>query len=436
MERSLGLLYNSLKVVIANNPTLNLVIHGESTDSPYFGFPKSIDLKNHVTWLPELAKKGEEEETKMIEKQIGTQFNDIDTIPPWKVTIIPRGDSLSVTFFFHHSLGDGTSGKVFLLSLLKALNQNPSSEIPKVDLDKFEIDSVVMVPEVLSIPPSVEQVLDMPVGFWKLAKIFGQEWGLLSTPTVWSGGPVIDCVSGESIPPTNISKLSINSQDMSKLQMESKTRKTTITALVTAIAVASVAKALPDNVPFSEIGYSIPRNLRPIITSVDLASRMGVYVAGINGNISRTNITSTKFDSEQVWQVCSDIKKTIQESLSEGNRNLDTGLLQYVSNLRHFFIKKMGKSRGRSVEMSSLVISDVEIAMSGGPGGWKMDDLYFYQCANTFGSPLCFSSFGYKGAALNISCVWGTGVVEDELVEKVLNNFKTYVRILVDNIND
>lgn len=65
-----------------------------------------------------------------------------------------------------------------------------------------------------------------------------------------------------------------------------------------------------------------------------------------------------------------------------------------------------------------------------------MDELFFFQCANLFGAPLCFSSLGYKGGQLNISCVWGTGVVEDKLVDKVLENFKTYVHILVDSIKN
>jgi hypothetical protein len=418
--------------VIAEHPTLNLVIHGESTESPTLGFPKTIDLKNHIVWLPEQTTK--EEENKLIEKRISTQYNDIDTIPPWKVTVVPRGDALSVTFFFHHSLGDGTSGKLFLVSLLKSLNQIEAND--NEALKNVDVDSIINVPESLSIPPSVEEVIDMPIGFWKLIKILGSKWGLLSMPATWSGGPVTDVVNGEPLPATNIAKLSISTQEMNKLQKESKLRGTTITALITAIAAASVAKELPESETSSTISYSIPRNLRPIITSTSLATRMGVYVASINGAISRTSVTPTTFDPEQVWQISIDIKKTIQETLDQGNKNLDTGLLRYVNDLREFFTSMMGKSRGRSIEMSSLVVSETEAVSASGPGGWVMNELYFFQCANPFSAPLCFNSLGYKGGQLNISCIWGTGVVEEKLVDKVLESFKTYVHILIDNIKN
>lgn len=431
-KNSLGFFYKALKNVIAEHASLNLVIHGESTESPTLGFPETIDLENHVVWVSGQTTK--EEENKLIEKGIGTKYKDIDSIPPWKVMVVPRGDALSVTFFFHHSIGDGTSGKLFLVSLLKSLNQTETND--NETLENVDVDSIVNVPESLSIPPSVEQVIDMPIGYWHLIKIFGAKWGLISKPETWSGGPVPDIVNGEPLPPTNIAKLSISTQEMNKLQKESKIRGTTITALITAIAVASVAKGLPESETSSVISYSIPRNLRPLSTSLNLATRMGVYVASINGAISRTSVTPTTFDPEEAWKISTNIKKYIQETLDQGSTNLDTGLLKYVNNLREFFTSLMGKPRGRSIEMSSLVVSESEVASASGPGGWIMDELFFFQCANLFGAPLCFSSLGYKGGQLNISCVWGTGVVEDKLVDKVLENFKTYIHILVDSIKN
>lgn len=412
-----SLLYGALKKVILLHPSLALVIHGQSSDNPTFNLLSQVDLKKLVVWLEDTT---EEQAFELLKQYMGKQFENIDEIPPWRLLVCARENQLSVTFLFHHALGDGTSGTIFMKELGKALNDSSPLENGLVD-----------IPKSTEIRPSLESVLDMPQGFFNILKIVAKDMGIIKGPqNPWTGAPVPDTYSSGNGPAkTNIARYSISAENMKKLLTESRSHGTTIAALLTAIGVVSLNSVISDD-SYQTILSSIPRNLRPLIDAVS-ENDMGTYVASIDSAFDRSSLkTENDNVSDTIWGVSGQLTSSIQAAIKKKNSELNSGLLKYAGNMRQFFTKKVGKPRSCSLEMSSLVVDKKDDSPS---DEWTLDNLYFYQCANSVGAPLGFSAISYRGGALNITCAWASDIVADELVSQLMDRFDQNVNQLISS---
>ena len=368
-----------------------------------------------VVWSEKIDR---DQELELLKRHLATQFENVDEIPPWRLLVCARDNQLSVTFLFHHSLGDGTTGTIFLRELCKSLNSSTPSQ-----------NSIIEIPSTQVIRPSLESVLSMPQGIFNMIKIAATAIGLLKSPeSPWTGPPNSDTFSpGKSSLEPKIAQYSISAEDMHKLLIECRRHGTTITALLTAIGVLSLDFAIQDD-SYKTIISSVPRNLRPIIEQVS-GNDMGVFVASVGSVFDRTKLKFETSDfSDVVWATSNHITGSIQDAIKKRNAELNSGLLKYVGNMRQFLIKSTGKQRLGSIVMSSLVVEKTSELIT---DEWTLDDFYFTQCVNSLGFPINLCTISYKGGALNMTCTWASEIVPDNFVSRLMERYETNIDKLI-----
>lgn len=414
-ENPISLVYGALKQVISKHPSLAMTIHGENTDAHTFRWADGIDLKKIVVWKEGLTK---EEELETISKLLSTCFEDIENVPPWRLLVCPSAKQLSVTFAFHHSIGDGTSGKIFLTNFCKALDTALPAEDTQMNI-LFE-----------TFPPSLESALRMPMGLFKLAKILAVHYGLLSPPkkNIWSRklSPKT-YLPGNGPLHTNITQHTIRTEDVQKLLLECKQRKVRLVALILAVAAVSVDQFIDPE--YTTLTSSIPRNLRPLIDTVNESS-MGVYVASVESSMDRSTLHKDNLGTVgTIWAASSAYSKDVDAALAEKNYNLNSGLLKHVNDMRKYFKERLSEPGKSSLEHSSLLLDSQPRE-----GAWSLDNMWFYQCGNAIGTPFTLSSIAFKGGALNISCCWASELMDDALLDKIMTQFNENIRALVEGL--
>lgn len=402
-----SVLYAALYRVIIAHPQLTYLIINEST-LPEFCIADYVDMDRQVEWIDY------EDPTAGLHHQ----FPKIDNIPPWRLLVHDRGESgFWAAFKYHHSLGDGTAGRVLLESLLSELNKLSLS-----DLD-LRLSPIIDVPAALGVGPSLEQAYPIRIGVLTLLTELARDWGLLPSPKIWSGNRVprnIDVYSESDVDATNaeFALFSFSSEVVTRLQYRCAELKVSVNAVLCAALVAAIANAIPGR---PKLRYSIPRNLRPNIPGS--TDKMGVFVCSIEG------IARAPRDTEGIWSLANKIRGKIAANIAQGQRNLNAGLLKYIPDMHAFFQRQLGRSRPTSFEFSSLLM-ERKVPNEKDGDMWTLDDIVFTQSASITRDPLVFSSVGYKGEKLNFACVWRRGFVDGKIPENAVEEFQRIVEKL------
>lgn len=436
--------YTALSKVVLAHPALALTLHlPEVPDkqAPTFQLLEKVDLANQVIWSPQPQDHEQEEEA--VAAQLGKSFEHIDKIPPWRLLVSASEDGtrVSVSFLYHHSVGDGTSGRVFLSDLCDALN-HPSPSSPAT--------SLVHIPKDAKIQPALESVLPMPQSWLTMLTTLAKEFGFLTKIPrgLWTGTPCTDTVAlGRPVHPL-VKRFAISKEDMGPLASECKKRGTTVTAVVTALLIVALDRVFLDTEKeggnsgdHKILSCAIPRNLRSLIDTAKGVPEdgMGVYVAGMEVRLNRSDLHSSASSSSTseaeatvaaVWFASKATTAVFQKAIARKNQDLNTGMLKYAGPIQKLIEGCIGKTRTASLEVSSLQAPPPTL-----DGTWTLDDLYFTQPANAISAPVTLSTVGYKGGALNMTCVWAPEFVEDpELGEKVVTKFKEILKMVMEAI--
>lgn len=404
------LVYAALKSLILKHPSLALLIHGPSTDNPEFHLAETVDLTQMVIWSEE-GLTTQDQEQALVTKYLTHPFKNVDKIPPWRLLVCPRGSqALSVSFVFHHSIGDGTSGKIFLTDLADALN----TAVP-------DSSTTVTIPTNSKIPPSLEMISKLQYGFFFLVNEFAKKYGIIKPPTqgVWAGTTLaLEAFN----PPIRVqtSHLSLEPALIKTLAAECRRRQVSVSALIAALAVVAVDTAVPSDAGKS-LAASLPRNLRPVLAAVG-EDDMGVYVTGMTSVFERAKLRSASpAYMDRVWAATAQITKVIKASIALRDWNSSVGKLRNIPNMRSYIKSLVGTPATSSVDISTLLINKPPTKET---DVWAMDDISFTQSPNLFRSALVLNSIGFKGEKLNVSFVWASEVLSDELAAQVVDQFK------------
>ncbi|KAI0319227.1 hypothetical protein OF83DRAFT_1170424 [Amylostereum chailletii] len=148
------------------------------------------------------------------------------------------------------------------------------------------------------------------------------------------------------------------------------------------------------------------------------ADAMGVFVASDEHTFHRASASA----SASVWTDAVRVKAALNAKLAKRNRDTNTGFLRYVSDVRAYFEKKVGKKRGVSFEVTNVGVVD-----GGEEGRWRMSRMMFTQSASVTGAAVQFSVSSVKGGALCVCATWQEALVERTFVEGVLRGYEQLV---------
>ncbi|TQN65238.1 putative alcohol acetyltransferase FCK4 [Colletotrichum shisoi] len=175
-------------------PFLRVGIANEDKQAACYVHVPRINFAEHIQWLsPSRPEATDAVLCKHLSFQHDQLWLQLDQRPPWRIAVIPidtaqgSPSEIEVVFSFHHAIGDGTSGSIFLGRLLNAL-LNPVV-ISELEADQLELSE----PPIL--PGPQEQLINgrisWPYFLWELWAAFGPSW-LKSKPDVipWKGRPI------------------------------------------------------------------------------------------------------------------------------------------------------------------------------------------------------------------------------------------------------
>lgn len=489
-------LYPALKTVILNNPSLAVQIYGQSTESPRFVLAKQMNLDNQACIFA--GSNTEEERIKIYEYYLSNNFDNIEITPPWRVLVSPMKSednkmdatsdsttftndgestyanedsaiSYEIAFIFHHSIGDGMSGRVFLTSLCESLN-NPDSEVdfitnfsklPNDNKQKNERNCLLDIPDSMELPKSLEMVLKFPFTPKFLSKNLVKEFGLLKTNKgCWTGPPLPNGYGLNKGSPNQakIRKIRIPADNMKKIFLESRKRGTTVTCLLAAISLAALSRSIPQEhmiveggdcggldkygKPYTKVSIAMARNLRPIIPEGKgiKSDTMGDFVCSHEFTFLRNDLTSmssvrdayaTRSELDLLWNSAVSLKQRLNKIVDKRNKDLNTGLLRFAGNIHKYYQQKSTRARLHSIDLSCLVAPETS---KDEDNLWNVSGLGFVQSISGEGAPFNLSTISFKGEDTVLGFVWSNTNMPEKVMNDVIAAFTGYTDAISCNL--
>lgn len=456
-------LYDALERAVAlavlEHPLLQVGVVGSETKCPSWVRLDRIDLRHHITW--HTAEDGAQSEALVFATSQAAHdapFTHPETRPGWKIHAVhcPAENHLEVIFAYRHTIGDGTSGKVFHLTLLEKLN------VPNTDTPVLLKGHVLEVPPVANFTPTSDELLKIKLTpafvLAELVKLLGPR----------RFGPAIrSCDSWAPNQPgplnTRVRFFRLGDEALRACLGACRQHGTTLTGLVHALALASlVARTAGDGpgrvqsgTPISMRRFARRPGRDPERTVMNCVSycfhrfdageleklrppppARRVPAAGGEEEEAADDDDDENDDREAaIWAVAARVRGDLVRQLGRGTKNELGGLLKFVSDHRGYLAGAARKPRQTSLECSNLGVLD------GGAGAaleeasaehepWTIDQALFSQSANLTGTAVAINPIAVQGKVLSVSFCWQGGVAGDAVVEGLAADVEAWLNQL------
>ncbi|RFU33023.1 hypothetical protein B7463_g3320, partial [Scytalidium lignicola] len=467
----------ALAKVILRHPNLCCGILGEDTKSPAFARLDEIDVRKRIEYEKIQAITPKEYDgalMNLLAKQHSQLWPEIERLPPWKIVIFQPAKAvldegkkvLDVAFFYHHGIGDGMSGVAFHLSFLPALNAVTNDLQNSISTH----NPIVTIPESLTLLPSVEDHISFTTSYAylisKMWDAFRPSWLFPDRrPAPWTGGKVT--FEGIESYKVHARLLTIPAPLLSPILNQCRKHHTTLTCLIHALTLASLAALLPSP---QAIKTAIPYSLRPwsktprTEITVQVCNHPSHYEeetisalrkASTNPNPNSTSNSSSSPNStpsndldSQIWTIASTLKSNLSADLATIPKDNLIGVLSYVSDWHKFYSAEVGLPRKSTFEVSNVGVlkpltsfpapfSASAAASSPAEGeltgkneesndnpAWTISRDIFTQCASVTGEALNLAVASVIDGPLAIGITWQDGVLDEELVQDVMKRLE------------
>ena len=394
-----NVVFGAVTQLVNTHPVLGLSIINEASLNPSWRRLGQIDLRQVITFMG-----GDSDLTAVIESAHQQPFENLDTLPLWRLHVLSHQDSITVGFFFHHGICDGLSGVAFHKEFLAALQTSRNS-----------VPSVVDVPK-LPLLPSLEEMHPLPLSLYFIATQL--------IKSILPGGKDNLCWTGGTIrtdpPTTSLRILFFDVEIVQTLSKICQSHKVTITALLTVMIAHVLGRDFPE---FERFSSGTAMSFRRFTDTPSNA--MLLSVTSFGHRFSKTQKNAYIECGDWKWDAVKTCHSEIQTATASP-KNSQVGLLRFLNDYGGWLGGRVGQKRDHSFEVSNVGITD------GGIGGGKprIKSLLFSQPRNVTGAALVFSVASVKGGDMGISVTWQEGVVEREKAEKVLADLDAELRKL------
>ncbi|EKV09915.1 hypothetical protein PDIG_28030 [Penicillium digitatum PHI26] len=406
-------IYQACEAAITEHPSLSAIVADDHTQDPYFVRLPEICLDQVVSfqdWKPGLlATEADGEPTPDLDLQtlLATQHNTPfrASNPLWRACVlldIEDKRQFTVAFVYHHAIGDGTSGKAFHRTFLRALGAINSSNQTK---------SIIKSPR-LPLLPNIEHVHPMSLSLFYLAKKIFQAKVYSRRPAgLWTGSKVL-------IPSqTRLRLVPFSKLLVAAIRDRCRQKGTTITALLQTIVARSLFARIPPE--FTQLVCTGALSSRRWLPEIITDESMGVWVQDYEETYSRAAVAPS--DGSFPWAEARRSRKTIESVLSRRGGNASTSLLQFVDDFQQeLCLSKVGKDRDKSFEVSNVGVLDPQT----NPDLPSINGMVFSQCASVMGNAIEVSAVTGGDGCLVLAVSWQQGVVEADLINEVVESIK------------
>ena len=438
-----SLVFAALRTVITQHPILSAIPVNEHTNKPYFARLPHIDLRTCTQFIernkpfsPTEAGEVDSELEELLESQHALDWNEcLGTRPFWRAIVLhspSAEDKFMVSWFFHHAISDGTSALVFHQDLLAAINSLDSRK----ETEALQDGPLVDTSKVSDLFPPLEKMHKLPVSSSFLLKELWHDTFHHTHPKLWTGGKITNDPQAKKM---RFRSIVISKEKTSKLVKLSRENKTTLTATMeTVIAAATLANI--DSSKYDHIVADGAMSLRRFLSlpETSIEEQIGVYVSMYlnmhmhpssmvreKGRIPAEDMTALDIFS---WEKAREIRSTIIKEVEKNGKNSRAALLGWTGNQRKYWLKKIGKNRTESIELTNIGIWKPKPAMV--EGSWKVGRMTFSQCSSVSGSAHTTATVTGGDGCMSIGFSWLDGAREISLIQRILNS----ARLCIDNV--
>ncbi|KIL83829.1 hypothetical protein FAVG1_12979 [Fusarium avenaceum] len=451
IESVRDIFHRAMALTVAEHPMLQVGILNEDSAVPSWIELDSLDLSKHITWQEiKVSDNYDSCLRESIRSQLDTWFTDVETKPGWRVSILwPEGkpQSLDVIFCWNHTNFDGVGGKILHQNLLRNLNDpRVLQELPNLKGNTLQLESVSD-----RFPPPPEKLIKIPIS-WGFA--LSTVWKELRPPFLVSSDPTqaIWAPIKEEPYRTEFRTFSIEDITVKKVIEKCRVHKTTITGLLHALPLASLALQLAEGKKHykeeAKSMYAISaldtRRFMPDrseaypwhVPSTTMDNQMTLcdhlfdenLVADIRsrckGVSSDENIMTQLEDI--VWSAAVQTRQDIQNKLDKGMNNDPLGLMGLVKDWRAQKKQQLKKPRVGTWGVSNLGTMDGDVEGS----GWKVERAVFQLSCEVTSPVFHISSISVKGREMCVDVSWQEGVVDAEIGDKLAADMEAWLRFL------
>ncbi|KAI0969505.1 hypothetical protein F4678DRAFT_438927 [Xylaria arbuscula] len=262
-ERVVDDVEDAIARVVLEHPAMRVDVVNADTKRPAWVATHEIDFAHHVQWV-DISNKDTEMFYERIEKRLDEPYAIAPGRPRWRVLILfKNGDPFfDVVFDYSHAFGDGTSGKIFHETLLRTLNTSrisptPTPSTPEIP-GKTETQTSVLKNRVLTIPRTSRISRTLPPPMEKAGKFsvtakyaISTAWKELQPPAFSLLTGSASSTQGNLFPiratpyKTRFRAFEVRSECVARIIAQCRAHKTTVTGLLHALLLASMASRIP-----------------------------------------------------------------------------------------------------------------------------------------------------------------------------------------------
>lgn len=426
-DQLVTLLCTALAQVVGQHAALCFGLHGETTSTPSYLPVETIDLNNKLFVFDGFT---EGDMMQHLQAEHDAPWTSQETNPPWKLNVYhdssKSSDTLHIAFIYHHALLDGLSGAIFHSSLRAALNEAKPSP-------RFANDMQIKVQQPLSLAPPIESLVN-----------FNLSWGFLIGKVLEEYGPQrffgkkndhfagLDCEISDLYPfQTQLRLLTINSDTVNSLLTKCKSKKVSMSVLLSVILARSLAVARDSSEAF--IG-SLPYTLKRV-SGTDYQSMVNQtsaleteYSSNLLEELRGLDLDKRPFDAAvSLWALAEKESARLQSHLTNCRVNNLVGLLPYVSDHHEFYRKKLGKKRELTFELSNIGVIKPGATSS---DSWRIEKAIFTQGAAVVGPALNVNVASVLEGPMSMTFSWQNKIVEESVVITTMETFESTLRQL------
>jgi len=486
----------ALAAVVLEHPALRVKAVGEDRKRPAWAPVESVDFARHVEWrdVDDDATRGDYYGffRDVLEKRVDEEHSTLEGRPKWRVLFLfffeagkigekSKRPFVDVVFEFNHGFMDGMSGKIFHETLLRRLNNTTTPAATRARAQPILEHGVLTIPSTASsLPPPAERVGKIAITP-KFA--VSSAWKELRPPALASKSA--SRARWAPIQPTpfktQFRMFDIPAETLQNVLAACRAHKTTLTGLLHAIVVFSMATHIPPSQATAfanDTALNLRRHLpshprihptlEPARTMSNYVSLMGhKFDADLVHKIRETRMAgaisapASKVSGEEnlpaglvdlLWQCAARVRAEIQHRLDMGLKNEIVGLMHLVSDWRAQLREDALKPRQYSCVVTNLGAFDAATVASPMPGekdtdqnykeggsaeaesgpdsDWEVQHSAFALSTEVCGAAFQVSTISVKGKALCVGCSWQDCVVDLKLGETMVAELERWLRFL------
>ncbi|KFA52407.1 hypothetical protein S40293_06012 [Stachybotrys chartarum IBT 40293] len=427
-------LYAALASVVRAHPTLRVGILGQSTNSPAFSHVPELDLRNHVAFcsVDDAASVAEYEDA-VADKQGWRHdllWQNIETQPPWQLIVVRPPQGLfpayheDLVFGYHHSVADGTSGKVFHEHLLAALNTPLGSS-------HEEASHLLSFPDPPVLPEAQQDVIPyrntLPFILDTLWHGLAPSWLQFPRPRIWYSRNI-----DFSLPyKTRVLPVDVAPNVLSSLITACRNNSTSLTGLLHALTLLSLSLRLPPDEAPAFVADTPINSRRYVGPAADpsLLSTLRVLISGTSHTHPSSEVSSVRnahADLDGItWAIARRIKNELAATTSRLPVNDPISALAYISDWFQYWRRKDGHPRDSSWEISNIgVLTSDPLSQSSTAA---ITRIIFTNGSMVAGPPIGLGVGSVSGGGLNIGISWQQDAVSEDLIKGLAGDLASYI---------